>query len=143
MPSKRKTPAQKRRARRKAKEKAIKRAKSRGSSSRGGSGQRRVSRRKKQAESEKPKKKSLLGRLILFSFLFFIATIGGLIAFQGQILNWGFQTYKGHAIQFAQKAGISISELDAQELSVDLAEIEFSFPPGGAVEFASFSTTNA
>lgn len=140
MPSKRKTPAQKRRARKKAKEKALKRSQSRNSSSSGeGSGKKAVGRRKKKSEPKKPKKKSLLGRLILASFIFFIAVLGGLFAFQGQILNWGFQNYKGYAVQFAQKAGISISELDAKDLKV--SEVELQMPPGGAVEFGSFSTT--
>ena len=138
MPSKRKTPAQKRRARKKAKEKALRRANSKKrDSSREDSG--KVSRRKKKSEPQKPKKKSLLGKLIIFSFLFFIAGLGGVFAFQGQLLNWGFQKYKGHAVNFAQKAGISISELDAQELSI--SEVKLQMPPGGTVEFGSFATT--
>lgn len=140
MPSKRKTPAQKRRARRKAKEKSLKRSHSRSSrSSRDGSGKRRVGRRKKKEEPQKPKKKSIFGRIIVFSFVVFIAVFGGIFALQGEILNWAFQNYKGHAVQFAQKAGISISELDAKELNI--SEVVLQMPPGGAVEFGSFSTT--
>ena len=139
MPSKRKTPAQKRRARRKAKEKALRRANSSNRGSGEGSRKRKVGRRKKSSEPPKPKKKSILLSLMLYSFILFIAVLGGLFSFQGQILNWGFQNYKGHAVQFAQKAGISISELDAKDLKV--SELELQFPPGGAVEFGSFSTT--
>ena len=139
MAKKRKTPAQKRRARKKAKEKALKRASSKSSSSGENSGRRTVGRRKKSSEPKKPKKKSLLVRLFLVSIVFFIAILGGLFAMQTQILNWGFQNYKGHAVAFAQKAGISISELDAQELQI--SEIELQMPPGGAVKFGSFSTT--
>ena len=140
MPSKRKTPAQKRRARRKAKEKALRKSNTSASrSSRDSSGKKRVNRRKKTSEPQKPKKKSLLLSLFLYSFILFAAVIGGLFAFQGQILNWGFQNYKGYAVQFAQKAGISISELDAKDLVI--SEVELQIPPGGAVEFGSFSTT--
>jgi len=135
MASKRKTPAQKRRARRKAKEKAIRRA---NRSSRDNLEKRKVGRRKKKSEPAQPKKKSIFASLILYSFILFIAVMGGLFAFQGQILNWGFQNYKGHVVHFAQKAGISISELDAKDLAV--SEFELQMPPGGTVEFGSFST---
>lgn len=139
MTKKRKTPAQKRRARKKAKEKAQKRAQSAKNGSSSGEGSTKVRRRKKEEKEKAPKKKSLLGRLVMFSFLFFVAILGGLVAFQGQILNWGFQNYKQYAVQFAQKAGISISELDAQDLKI--SEPVFQLPPGGTVEFGSFSTT--
>ena len=140
MAKKRKTPAQKRRARKKSKEKAKKRASMRHSSSSGeGTGKGKVRRRKKETEVKKPKKKSLLARLVLISFVSFIGLLGGIYAFQGQILNWGFQNYKQYAVQFAQKAGISISELDAKDLKI--SELVLQMPPGGAIEFGSFSTT--
>jgi hypothetical protein len=42
----------------------------------------------------------------------------GAFAFQGPLLNYGFQEGKVYIIQFAQKAGISISKLDAKTLSL-------------------------
>ena len=133
-----KTPAQKRRARKKAKEKAQQRAQTMYSSSSGddtqtATGNTKIKRRKKEKKEDvKPKKKSFLGRLILYSFIFFIVLAGGLFAFQGPLLNYGFQEGKPHIINFAQKAGISISELDAKDLA---------FAGTDAITFGSFSTT--
>ena len=128
MPKKRRTPAQKRRARRKAKEKARLRKQTASLNEKG----KKVKRRKKKENtSSKPKKPSIIGTLVMYSFVFFVAVIAGIYAFQGFLLNYGFQEGKGHLVKFAQKAGITISEIDAKDLSLAGTE---------GIQFGSFST---
>ena len=132
MAIKRKTPSQKRRARKKSKERAKRRALQRERSPGDGTNKKNSRKRKKDEAPSKPKKKSILGAIVMYGFVFFIAVIAGVFAFQGPLLNYGFQEGKVYIIQFAQKAGISISELDAKELSLSGSD---------TITFGSFSTT--
>jgi len=121
MALKRKTPAQKRRARRKARQKALKKKK-----------EKKIRKRKKKNSAKMmPKKKSLILTLMSYSFGFVVFLFAGLFIFQEQILNMAFQEGKVHIVAFAQKAGISIDELDAQELRIAGTD---------AMTFGSFST---
>ena len=122
MAIKRKTPAQKRRARKKARQKALKAKK-----------EKKIRKRKKKNLAKMmPKKKSFIMTMVKYSTALVVATLIGIFVMQEQILNYAFQEGKTHIVTFAQKAGISIDELDAQELR---------FAGTDAITFGSFSTT--
>jgi|GEM_PF-2149719 len=127
MAKKRKTPAQKRRARKKSKEQALKKQ----TGLRGSKDKKIKKRKKKSGKTNAIKKTSWIGKIMMYSFGFFLFIIGGGFVFQEQLLNIGFQEGKVHILEFAQKAGISISELDATELRIAGSE---------AITFGSFST---
>ena len=121
MAIKRKTPAQKRRARKKARQKALKAKK-----------EKKIRKRKKKNLAKMmPKKKSFVMTTIKYSATLVITALVGIFVMQEQILNYAFQEGKSHILDFAQKAGISIDELDAQELR---------FAGTDAITFGSFTT---
>ena len=78
-----------------------------------------------------PKKKSLVLTLVNYSLTFVVVLFVGTFVMQEQILNYAFQEGKTHIVTFAQKAGIAIDELDAQELR---------FGGTDSITFGSFST---
>ena len=57
--------------------------------------------------------------MIKYSFMFVVLLIAGVYFFQGPLLNLGFQKARPIIIDVANKSGITISELDAQELALD------------------------
>ena len=110
---KRLTPAQKRRAREKAKKK--KREKR---SSEEGKNRRRRKKSKKESPEPQKKKSGWIFKIFTYSAGLLAVLVLGVYIFQGPLLNMGFQRARPIIIEFANKAGITIDEIDATELAI-------------------------